>query len=223
MQHCSSARKIAILAASQVAVTALSSAWAAPVLLEDFSASRNNGSGTPLWEAYNGENPGQTYSLTNGMFQINGTGDGPYVQFMPYSSGYPFPNGFAQRYIKSGAFDPNTNRLRFKAMCNKSVTRRSDGGDILQFGTYIKSHTNSDNAWQGAHYYHLFDPNVYANKWMVVTVTSLPQHQVGGGGATNWPLDPEFASAGVHYFDGLKLSRHLLPRRFHVRHGNRRS
>jgi hypothetical protein len=176
----------------------------AQVLLEDFASQRKNGMGGDLWSAYLGEDPNQTYSIENGMLKlVVGSGSAPYLHFFPNTGfGYPFPQGFAQNFKKSGTWNPNINRLRFWVKCSKSVSRRSDGGDILQVGTYIKPHSSGDVAWQGAHYYHLFDPNFYANRWMMVELNRLPQHEVGNNGSATYAEDPEWSS-GVHYFDGL--------------------
>src|SRR5262249_15500313 len=127
--------------------------------------------------------------------------NGVYWNFFPNTgSGYPYPQGFARNFIKGGTFDPNTNRLRMKVKCSGNVSRRSDGGDVLQIGTYVKSHTDPDTTQQGDHYYHLIDANFYANQWSYIEINRVPQHQVGQNPTTNWPEDPV---SGVHYFDGL--------------------
>jgi len=179
----------------------------AQVLLEDFASLRKNGMGTDLWAAYLGEDPLQTYSLEDGMFKdvVGLPPNGVYMHFFPNTGfGYPFPDGYAQHWIKSGTWDPNANRLRFRVKCSADVPRRADGGDILQIGTYIKYHPNPDTASQGAHYYHLLDPNFFANRWMLIEINRVPQHQVGQNPYINWPEDPQWNSSNpVHYFDGL--------------------
>jgi hypothetical protein len=186
-------------------------------LLEDFSSARNNRSGTPLWQVYLAANPNQTGSMdtVNQWYQLKvdapTTGSNyPYLYFLPYQNGYPWPGAYAQTFIRNGTFDSaNTNRLSFWVKSNTNVVRRSDGGSILEIGTYIRQHNYSAPAWQGQHYYHLLDPNLYAGQWTVITINRVPQHQVGADPNTNWPEDPEWAKATagapVHYFDGLTL------------------
>jgi hypothetical protein len=186
----------------------------ARALLEDFSSLRNNGLGTPLWAPYLGTNPNQTGSLDTSRqaYQLNvsapNTGaDYAYLHFFPNDNGYPWPNGYAQALVKSGTFDPNANRLSFWVMSDHNVTRRSDGGDILEIGTYIRQHNYSDPIWQGQHYYHELDPNLYAGQWTLITINRVPQHRVASDTSINWPEDPEWVNptggAPVHYFDGL--------------------
>lgn len=186
-------------------------AIAQPLLLEDFSTLRKNPNGDDLWAAYLGEDPNQSYTLENGMLKLVGdgrdnsscyTGCGIYWHFFPYP--YVPPTGFAHSYIKSGTWDAGVNRLRFKMKCAQNVTRRSDGGDILQVGTYIKPTSNTDPSLQGTHYYHLFDFNVYADRWVLLELNPQPQYKLGSDGSTQPPLDPEWTgSTPVHYFDGL--------------------
>jgi len=137
------------------------------------------------------------------------TGCGVYFQFLPRATaGYTFPLGFMQNFVKSGGFDSNANRLRFRFQCSKNVVRRADGGDMIQVGTYVKTPTNPDPSTQGAHYYHLLATNVYAGRWVTVELNRVPQHRVGMDPNTNWPEDPEYVAPStgnspVHYFNGL--------------------
>jgi hypothetical protein len=176
-------------------------------LLEDFTTQRKNGMGTDLFAAYLGEDPAQAYSLENGMLKdvVGAAPNGVYVHFFPNTgTGYPFPAGYAQSFVKQGTWNPAANRLRFRVKCSNNVVRRPDGGDILQIGTYIRYHTAADSTWQGDHYYHLLNPNFYANRWTTIEINRVPQHQVGMDPNTNWPEDPDWNSANpVHYFDGL--------------------
>jgi hypothetical protein len=191
----------------------LTQAIAAEALLEDFASMRKNGVGDNLWFAYLGASPNQTSSIENGTFKVsaNSSSAGVYFDFLPIqSNGYSFPQGFMRSWIKSGTWDPNTNRLTFACKFSKNVTRRSDGGTIGSVVTYVKNHDHPDNAWQGAHYYHLFDPNIYADQWMYFELNRAPQHQVGSSGDISWPEDPTFSGPsklgnGVHYYDGLTL------------------
>jgi hypothetical protein len=191
----------------------LTQAVAAEVLLEDFASLRKNGVGDDLWFAYLGASPNQTYSIENGAFKVsaNSSSYGVYFDFLPVQpNGYPFPQGFMRSWIKSGTWNPNANRLTFACKFSKNVTRRSDGGTIGSVGTYIKNHENPDPHWQGAHYYHLIDPNIYADQWIYFEMNRTPQHQVGFSGDVSWPEDPTFSGPhklgnGVHYFDGLTL------------------
>ena len=175
------------------------------VLLEDFSSMRKNSDGEDLWSAYLGEDPGQTYTLESGMLKLVGVSSGIYWHFFPCP--YVWPNGFAQHFVKSGTWNTDINRLRFKMKCDQGVVRRSDGGDVLQVGTYIKPHSDTDVPKQGQHYYHLVNLNVYAGRWVLFEMNRQPQHRVGTDPNTLPPLDPEWASptmgGPVHYFDGL--------------------
>jgi hypothetical protein len=116
--------------------------------------------------------------------------------------------GWAHSYIKSGPWNANVNRFRFKFKCTKSVTRIPDGGGGIDIGTYIKSPDNPDPGTQGAHYYHSVDPNVYAGRWMMIELNRVPQHEVADNASINYPEDPQWANpdtgnSRVHYFDGL--------------------
>src|SRR5438876_911613 len=71
------------------------------------------------------------------------------------------------------------NRLGFLVRGNVNVTRDAGGADNFQIGTYIRDHADGVAADQGAHYYHLLDPNWYANKVMKIVVNACPQHKVG--------------------------------------------
>jgi hypothetical protein len=187
------------------------------VVLEDFATTairKSTGGGGDLWNVYLGEDPNQTYSVSNGMLKVVGdgqdnsscyTGCGIYWQFFP--APYVWPDGFAQSYVKSGTFTSTVNRMRFKAKCDKNVVRRSDGGGILDIGTYVKPHSEQTPANQGQHYYHGFDMNMYAGRWVLFEINAQPQHIVGGDPNSTPPLDPEWNSptegAPVHYMDGL--------------------
>jgi hypothetical protein len=186
-------------------------ATAQQLLLEDFSSMRKNPDGENLWSAYLGEDPNQTFTLENGMMKLVGEGRtsgdcykgcGIYWHFLPYP--YISPTGFAHNYIKSGTWDTGVNRLRFKMKCGQSVTRHSDGGPVVEIGTYVKPTSNTDQSLQGTHYYHQLDFNVYANRWILLEVNQQPQHELGGNPGTLPPLDPEWTgSTPVHYLDGL--------------------
>lgn len=179
--------------------------------LDDFSTQQLNGDGDNLFEVYLGEDPNQTvleYPGTgNKIFRIlGGSGDEIYWHFFPRDGGYIFPNGYMQNYITGSAPSSwdNVNRLQLLVRPSVPQTRSSSGSDNLQIGTYIRDHADGDSSNQGAHYYHLFDPNWIADRWHLVIINRKPQHQVGGGGGTEWGLDPEFGGAeNVHYFDGL--------------------
>src|SRR5262249_37916412 len=128
-----------------------------------------------------------------------------YLQFFPYNNGYNFPNGYAQNFIQSGTFDPNTNRLSFWVKSTNNVVRRSDGGTILEFGTYIRAHNNTDVTYQGQHYYHQMDPDLYAGQWTLFTINEKPQHQRGVAATPGVYREWYYRTTGapVHYFDGL--------------------
>lgn len=184
------------------------------VLLEDFAGGAiRTANGDPtvdLWAVYTGENPNQSGGLdvATSTFELNYTDNigssGPYLHFFPKpNNSFAYPNGYAKTYVKSGIFDAECNRLTFWVKPSVTTLRRSDGGDLMEFGTYIRPHGDADGSYQGAHYYHYFGNGWTANRWHQITITNKPQHQVGGSAGTEWDVDPEFAAEGVHYFDGL--------------------
>lgn len=180
----------------------------AGALLEDFTSSRLNGEGDTLFRAYNTEDPGQLSSIVAGSLKITvpatPAGIGVYMHFNPRSvGGYFWPVSYAQAFNKVGAMDSSYNRLTFLMNIDKTITRRTDGGDNLQFGTYIRKHSFPDAAVQGEHYYHGFDINTVSGKWMKIVINRKPQSKVTIPGSTEMGLDPEWLANGVHYFDGL--------------------
>src|SRR5262249_5868479 len=130
-------------------------------VLEDFSSgARLNGEGDPLIFAYLGEDPSQTYSITDGQLQLNvgKQPDGAYLTFLSrQSGGYQYPQGYAQNYIESGTWNPDFNRLTFWVKPNITVPRSPTGSEMLEIGTYIRDHSDPDSEDQGAHFYHQLD------------------------------------------------------------------
>ena len=170
------------------------------IVLDDFSGPRmNTGTGENIIEVYNGEDPGQTYTIGNGKLQVTGSpSNGIYWHFLPYP--YTGSKGFAKGWIKSGTWDPNVNRLNFSFSCNTNISKTDSGYGNFQFGTYVKKDDGNPSN-QGAHYYHLVDPNVYSGKVVYVSINRTPQHQVGSNPSTNWPENPTASS--INYFNGL--------------------
>ena len=181
----------------------LKSAETASATLEDFKSARNNGEETPLWSPYLGEDPEQTGKLEDGQYQlkVGKSPNEPYLHFLPRSQGYLFPKGYAQHYLTQGKWNPDFNRLTFWAKPSVSVAGREDGGGTLQVGTYIRPHDASDAAWQGRHFYHVFDVSFHAGQWHYFVLNRTPQHEVGGDSSKNWPENP--VAPQVNYFDGL--------------------
>ena len=175
------------------------------LLLEDFTSLRLNGEGGQLFINYNTEDAGQTSALDAGSLKvIVPSAVGCYMHFLPRgASAYAYPGGYAQSYLKSGTWNANINRLIFLVKTNITVARRTDGGSTMEFGTYARDHDNADTANQGSHYYHITDPNFYADRWMKFVFNRTPQHQVGMAAGTNWGDDPAFAAHGQHYYDEL--------------------
>lgn len=174
-------------------------------VLEDFSSRRTNGDGDFLFNNYNGEDAGQASSLDTGSLKVTvPSGVGIYMHFVPRgASGYNHPGGYAKTWIRSGTFDPNTNRLIFLVKTNITVAKRTDGGGNCQFGTYARNQASGDSTNQGDHYYHITNSNYYADKWMKFIYNRTPQHEVGELPGINWGDDPGFASRGHHYYDDL--------------------
>lgn len=182
---------------------------AQPLLLEDFVTWRNNLEGTKLFDAYRGETGvGQTSTVDSGSLKVVGydtVGRGVYIHCLTRgTNGYAGAGGKAKDYVLSGTWDNEINRLSFLMQVNKNIPRRIDGGDNIQFGTYISPITNTSPNNQGAHYYHLANVTFDSGSWYKVDLTQWPQHRVSASGSINWPNDPEYKDgAGLHYFDGL--------------------
>lgn len=180
-------------------------------LLDNFNAPIRSNAGTLIWSPYNGIDSGnQAGGLVNGMYQLQGftsSGDGyiNYFQFLPYP--YVAPTGFAQSWILSGTTDPNANRLRFIAKCDKNMPRSDGGNPSVDLGTYVKERTDTQPAYQGQHYYHQMDPSWYAGRWMLFEFNRHPSHRVGDSPSNDYPEDPEWVNpttgSPVHYFNGL--------------------
>jgi len=175
-------------------------AQAQSIVLDNFSAPRvNPGTGENLIESYNGEDPGQTYTISGGTLQVTGSpSEGIYWHFLPYP--YTGAKGFAKGWIESGTWDAGVNRLKFSFSCDRNISKTSSGYGVFQVGTYVKRDDGNPSN-QGAHYYHLVDPNVYNGKVVYVDINRTPQHQVGQNPSTNWPENPTAPS--FNYFDGL--------------------
>ena len=154
--------------------------------LDDFSAVRvNPGTGEPYIGIYAGEDSGQTWSISGGLLTVTGGNPGMYW----HAASYPYvpPMGWAKNWIESGTWDATFNRMRFTFRCDRAIPFEPSGSGNIQVGTYIKTST-SDPANQGAHYYHLVDATIPANRWVWVDLNNQVQHQVGGNPNTNWPL-----------------------------------
>lgn len=170
------------------------------VVLDDFSGPRaNSGTGTDIFTIYGGEDPGQTYNIANGIFQVTGSSSvGMYWHFSPWP--YTGTKGFAKGWIESGTWDPNFNRLKFSFSCDRNINKTARGYGNISFGTYAKTDDGSPSN-QGAHYYHHLDPNVYTGKTIYVDINRTVQHQVSADSNINWPENP--TAPGFNYFDGL--------------------
>jgi hypothetical protein len=170
------------------------------VTLDDFSGPRTNpGTGENLIETYNGEDPGQTYTISGGVMQVKGSpSQGIYWHFLPYP--YTGTKGFAKGWIENGTWDTGINRLKFSFSCDRNISKTPSGYGVFQVGTYVKTDDGNPSN-QGSHYYHLVDPNVYSGKVVYVDINRTPQHQVGQSTSANWPENPTAPS--VNYFDGL--------------------
>lgn len=188
------------------------------LLLENFNGSiRNNSEGKMLFDAYTGEDPGSSAAVVSSSLQLTGsatTGQSIYMDFLPITASYyPFPAGYAQYYTLSGTWSPDINRLSFIFRCNTAKARRTDGGDLIQVGTYIKNHDNVTNTAQGRHFYHIMDPNIYADRWAKIWINQHPQHERTYNSGLNWPdnvslyvnqVTGTYGSYGpVSYMDGL--------------------
>jgi hypothetical protein len=126
--------------------------------------------------------------------------NGIFVWFTNYGGGGW--TSFLPSQIKTGTWDPNTNRMRFKFRCAANIPGPGNNHNI-ELGTYVKGRSNPDTSTQGAHYYHFAGGNVYANRWVTMEFNRVPQHQVSEDPMKNWPEDPEYQSTGTHYFDGM--------------------
>jgi hypothetical protein len=186
-------------------------------LLEDFTLSpRNNSEGDMLFDAYTGEDPGSSAAVVSNSLRLTGSAvdQSIYMDFLPIvaSTWYPFPQGYAQNYLRSGTWDPDNTRLGFLVRSNTATTYRTDGGDIIQVGTYIKNHGHADDHEQGRHFYHYFDVAMVPNVWMAFVLDEHPQHERENPG--NYAVNPalyvnpttgtDMSNDGfVSYMDGL--------------------
>ena len=163
-----------------------------------------------------------TYSGPNPVLQIPSNAPVPY---MWHYSGFPFirgQGGYMGDYVKSGNFDPASNRLHFTVTYDSLATyNKTNLEGPFQVGTYTKSgswvYSAGNNASAGQHFYHLMPPvNFYPDSPVKVEVNASPQHQVGANSYSKWGNDPVYNGAGVypgwpgydsvthfHYFDSL--------------------
>jgi hypothetical protein len=158
-----------------------------------------------IWSHY-GEGASGSAVVSNGQLVetvgavTNTSGGGAYLQFQPKANdSYAWPAGYAQSHLVSGTYPAGANRLTFRVMTSKAMSKPTNGGPNIEFGTYIRKHTETDANFQGAHFYHQLGVNFPANRWVYITITCVPQHQVGDNNITNYPCNP----TGDGYFDDL--------------------
>src|SRR5262249_12738367 len=150
----------------------------------------------------------QDWTQTLAAMGTGASSNGIYMLFQPRgANNFNFPYGYMQKYLESGTYTTAYNQLDFWFKSDTTFTRRADGGDTLQIGTYIRPHDDTNYDYQGQHYYHGMDPNVYAGKKVYVFLLPQPTHQVTESGAINHPYDPEWnaptVGSAVHYYDGM--------------------
>jgi hypothetical protein len=80
--------------------------------------------------------------------------------------------------------------------CSAGYSRNSSGYSLMQWGTYIRGPGHTSGSYQGAHGYHLFNPNIPAGKWIKWVVTNKPNHVVGEDPGNNWEPDSIVPYAG---------------------------
>jgi hypothetical protein len=110
--------------------------------------------------------------------------------------------GWVKDWIESGTWPgTSTDRMRFAFKCSASVAMTSTGYGNIQVGTYTKA-PDGQPANQGAHWYHMIDAPVTANRWVYMTFTRFVQHQVGQSAETNWPENTSYYDQMTRfYFD----------------------
>src|SRR3989344_114577 len=108
------------------------------IILDNFSGPRlNSGTGGDIFYTYLGEDPGQTYSITNGQMRVTGSPTvGIYWHFLPYP--YTGSLGWAKGWIEQGTWDANVNRLKFSFSCDRNLGKTASGYGQIQVGTYVK-------------------------------------------------------------------------------------
>jgi hypothetical protein len=193
--------------------------------LETFTlAPRYNSEGKMLFHAYTGEDPGSTDAIVDGALRLTSSPTPPeardniYLLFQPIVGGagtFPFDEGYARSKLRSGGpWNPDNNRLGFMVRCDLEVVYRTDRGDVIQCGTYVKDHAHSELTEQGRHFYHYYNIRMAPNVWMAYIMDSHPQHERNRPG--NYAVDPALyvnptdgdymSNEGpVGYFDGLTL------------------
>jgi len=148
----------------------------------------------------------------------------PYVTFIARNGagGYTYPAGYIQGMIKTGNFDPASNRIGMFITPSMTFAGGFGGSNQGPFyiGTYVKTGGTLDSVYMGSggtHFYHYSPPmNVYAGRRMKFEFNMAPDHQVGNNGSAYWPNDPTYtgvwtyppwSGAGggyrLHYIQGL--------------------
>lgn len=189
----------------------ITSSLHAQATIEDFSSAiRKNAAGGDLVALYvDSAHAGQTASIENGMYKVSaGANEGWMWQFLPQP--YVGRTGFLQGWLKSGSSKSDYNRLTLRMKCDKSVPRGYGGNSVsdhMNFGTYVKRTDDACTNCQGQHYYHGMNPNIYANRWMYITLNRKPQHRVGLPGSADVVDDPEWNApteyGPAHYYEGF--------------------
>jgi hypothetical protein len=178
-----------------------------------------NDEGRMVFHAYTGEDPGSSAAVVGGALRLTGGGvaQSIYMLFQPIVGGagtFPFDTGYAQSRLRSGTWNPDNNRLGFLARWDTPLNYRTDRGEVLQFGTYVKDHAHSQLTEQGRHFYHFYNVQQPVNVWLAYVVDQHPQHERNrpGNYADNPtlyvnPTDGDYMSneGPVSYMDGLTL------------------
>ncbi len=152
-----------------------------------------------------------TMGSPSGSVSVVSAGWDVQTQLSPYgSTGYVFANNM----LPGQVWDATFNRIRWDVNCNYDLafgdgtTAGSIGANAYNFGVYLHAKTPALECCQGAHTYHLFAGNQYANHAMHFEAMRMPQHSTSFGAAslevmenvTEWGL-PSGATP-FQYWDG---------------------
>jgi hypothetical protein len=169
-------------------------------VLEDFSTLRKANNGADLyWDVYNGKagdaGPNQTIlGVANHTLRVSvPAGNVLYVD--ADSCCYSSARDFLPAHVLSGTVTSATNRMSFLIRSSIDSPRRSDDGDTMNVGTYVKDLTDFSKGAEGAtgaHFYHGFNPDFFKNRWVKFVLTNKPQHQRGGQNGSNYPPQPAY-------------------------------
>lgn len=111
--------------------------------------------------------------------------------FLPRNpGGYPYPGGRSSNYAKSGPIPLSANRLEFWINWDRTAPRNPKNSWIGSIGTYAKAPEDTDPRAERFHFYHYYNPNVYAGRWIKFIINNTPHHCRSAPGNTGFWNNP---------------------------------